>query len=382
MSQLGFVLPVTSIGLGPLTLRLKPNDRGFFPPSPLNPINAQVTIEEVSQDELEITEHPIEQGSPISDHAYKRPAEVIIRCAWSNSPPPGGVGSSMPGGLLGAAVGALGAAVLPTLAAGNTNQSLLTGNAIGQVKDVYANLLELQRSLIPFTIITGKRKYENMLFKSISNTTDINSENALMITATCKEIIVVSTSLVSTSINPNAQADATSTSPTVDGGNKSLVAAPLARLPSGSLGGDIAPLQTNVGSCLTLLNSVPGGTENLPGAVQGALTGVPDALNSVSSTLNGIVAQIPLPFEIPTLNVPQTMSVPIEGMSLSVLSGIIGNAQPILSAAQATITRSMERLPGVVLPSSLSVLPTSLALMHGQISSVTNRITESLMRAV
>jgi hypothetical protein len=38
------------------------------------------TIEEVHNDELEITDHPVEKGTTISDHAFKRPSELIDHC--------------------------------------------------------------------------------------------------------------------------------------------------------------------------------------------------------------------------------------------------------------------------------------------------------------
>src|SRR5260363_358530 len=41
-----------------------------------------VVIEEVHQDALTITEHPVEQGAAIADHAYVRPAEVVMRCGF------------------------------------------------------------------------------------------------------------------------------------------------------------------------------------------------------------------------------------------------------------------------------------------------------------
>ena len=47
------------------------------------PVN--VAIEEVHEDTLEITQHPIETGAPITDHSYNRPTQVMLRCGWSNS---------------------------------------------------------------------------------------------------------------------------------------------------------------------------------------------------------------------------------------------------------------------------------------------------------
>ena len=47
---------------------------------------AQVTIEESHRDETHITEHPVEQGANIADHAFDMPASLTVRYAWSNSP--------------------------------------------------------------------------------------------------------------------------------------------------------------------------------------------------------------------------------------------------------------------------------------------------------
>lgn len=199
MGILGFVLPAATIGLG--SLLLKPQQRGFLPEDAGQPITAQITLEEMHHDEMTITEHPVEVGAPISDHAYMRPAEVVIRCMWSNSP-------SKPQGMIGQAVGAasaIGGSILGALAsAGSTidaASSLLNGKDVGQANSIYEKLLALQASRVPFTIFTGKRKYENMLFRSISVTTDIKTENSLLITVVCKQIILVSSRVVSTTVD-------------------------------------------------------------------------------------------------------------------------------------------------------------------------------------
>jgi hypothetical protein len=119
-------------------------------------IIAEVTIEESGRDELMITEHPVEQGAPIADHAFKRPAEVVMHCGWSE-------GGS---GFLGAQGG------------------------------VYGALLSWQAALVPFDLFTGKRWYPNMLIAGLVVETDEHSEHALMATITCREIILVSSQTV------------------------------------------------------------------------------------------------------------------------------------------------------------------------------------------
>lgn len=138
-------------------------------------------IEERHTDRIVITEHPVESGSVVSDHFYRMPAEVMLRWAWSNSP-----------------------VLSPTLienALINLSQTLsaLPSEIIGDmgnngyVQQVYQKLLALQLSTQPFAISTGKRVYANMMIESLQVTTDLTSENSLMIMAICKEIIFAQT---------------------------------------------------------------------------------------------------------------------------------------------------------------------------------------------
>lgn len=117
--------------------------------------------EEVHNDDLVITEHPVEVGAAISDHAYKRPAEVRLRMAWSNA----------------------------ATSLADWSESYATV--------VYGMLLRLQESREPFTIVTGKRTYSNMLLAGLSVTTDRRTEYMLDVTATCRQVIIVSTQTVS-----------------------------------------------------------------------------------------------------------------------------------------------------------------------------------------
>lgn len=234
MSLGGFVLPALTIGLG--AIRVKPT-RGFYPNASAGPgggLQPHATIEEIHRDLLEITEHPVELGAPVADHAFLRPAEVIIRCAWSDAP------QNSPG-LIGAALGIAGAAspivakavgALQT-ASGVVNLagSLLSGNAVSQGRAVYAQLRELQAARIPFDVYTGKRVYKNMLFQSLQVTTDAEHENSLLVTATCKQVIIVKTTTVSVPVNASAQGLPEKTSPVMNYGQKALKALP--SIPSG-----------------------------------------------------------------------------------------------------------------------------------------------------
>lgn len=119
----------------------------------------QVIIEEQHTDELMITGHPVENGADITDHAVKEPAQLIMRCGWSQS------GSNVPGLSL-------------------TQPS---------PKDAYQMLQDLQKSRQPFDVVTGKRTYSNMLIKRLTVITDDETENALIVDVELREILMVDT---------------------------------------------------------------------------------------------------------------------------------------------------------------------------------------------
>jgi hypothetical protein len=88
----------------------------------------------------------------------------------------------------------------------------------GIPEETYGKLLELQKSREPFSIITGKREYENMLIQSISVTTDADTENVLMVILDCREVIIAETETAQ--VPPSRQAQAAKTQNTRQGGTK------------------------------------------------------------------------------------------------------------------------------------------------------------------
>jgi hypothetical protein len=176
-----------------------------------------VTIEEEQEDELYITEHPVEQGSTISDHAFMRPRQVVMRCGWSDS------------------TGRFGLGILPQQL---TPGGLTIGGIQGYIDQVYTELQALQQSREPFALTTGKRLYPNMLIKSLSVTTDASSENALMCRCVFQEVIIVSTQTTQVAPKEN-QALPQTTAPEVDKGT-------------------VQPTQVNLGNN-SVLNSLFGG---------------------------------------------------------------------------------------------------------------------------
>ncbi|WP_447870309.1 phage baseplate protein [Serratia fonticola] len=158
-----------------------------------------VVISEKHSDALEITEHPVEIGAPVSDHAFKRPSEVTMELGFASG------GSLIDG--------------IDTAQIFNIDTGLSLGTSPA---DVYQELLSLQETRVPFDLITGKRTYKNMLIRAIEVTTDKTSENVLMCVLTMREVIISQTQKT----NAADKADmlmGVSTSPTQNTGTKALV---------------------------------------------------------------------------------------------------------------------------------------------------------------
>lgn len=119
----------------------------FMPQRALAAFTAYVTLEESGTDELEITQHPVQTGAAITDHAFVKPASLTMNIAFSVS--------------------------------------------TGPLAETYSNLLALQSSRLPFVVITGKRSYKNMLITRLSCMTDVQTENILSVSLSMQEIIIV-----------------------------------------------------------------------------------------------------------------------------------------------------------------------------------------------
>ncbi len=139
-----------------------------------------IVVEEDLYDELAITQHPVEQGAAITDHAFKQPPAIVMRYGFSNSGEKSG---------------------------GDKNY----------VTRVYSAFLKLQLSRVPFTINTLRRAYKNMLINSLSVKVDEKTRYALFIEARARQIQLVQTAIVS--VPPRAaQAIPESTTPTEERG--------------------------------------------------------------------------------------------------------------------------------------------------------------------
>ncbi len=159
----------------------------FKPKRMIGDIVAAVTIEEEHTDENVITAHPVEQGAAISDHAYVVPPRVHLRVAWS---------------------------------AGDV---LLDFYNDTYIQDMYQKLLKLKNDRTTFSLLTGKRTYNNMLIQRLTVTTDKRSENALFADVVCEQLLIAAVHTVQGSADPSVQTMPESTQSTVSTGTKKLL---------------------------------------------------------------------------------------------------------------------------------------------------------------
>ena len=146
-----------------------------------------VILEEQTQDTLVVTDHPVEYGATISDHAFKAPTELMMRVGYTP-------GSILLNSAIASVRGVLGMDTTGMSGAGGISPEKLIG--IESLPDMYKVFLELQAQREPFDVLTPKRAYKNMLITSLSLTTDNATENALILDVGMREVIITKTALI------------------------------------------------------------------------------------------------------------------------------------------------------------------------------------------
>jgi hypothetical protein len=194
----------------------------FGPRRGLGTLIPNVVIEESHEDHLVITDHPVEIGSPISDHAYMRPRELNLEYGWSP-------GASALGGLLGNAVpsalSSFAGTVIPLSAGAVSGFKQIFNGGEDYLTGVYRKLRDLQTTRMPFDIVTGKCRYKNMLLTRISFTTSRETEYSLIVKIHCREVILVSVQ-TSTITESGSQTIPQQTSPVTNNGTVSPTPVP------------------------------------------------------------------------------------------------------------------------------------------------------------
>ena len=142
---------------------IKTNIGGFF---------FDAVIREEHTTKIKMTEHPVQTGANIVDHAYMEPATLTMEIAMSDC--------------------------MATMVAGQfTDKSTKSVSA-------YQTLLSLQQSRLPFQVHTRLNLYKNMLIEEISAPDDFKTQFGMRCTVTLKEIFVVEVSTTTVSARPIA----------------------------------------------------------------------------------------------------------------------------------------------------------------------------------
>lgn len=130
----------------------------IIPQRKIGEINTMCVFSEMTEDRLEVTKHPVQQGAEITDHAYKEPERVTIDLAFDDEHKP--------------------------------------------LIEQYNDLLKIQTDRIPIDIVTGKRIHKNMMLTSINQVNDPDTENILKVTIELQRIII--TNLTLSTVPPRA----------------------------------------------------------------------------------------------------------------------------------------------------------------------------------
>jgi hypothetical protein len=149
-------------------------------PRKIGTIVPDCVIEENHSDRVQVSTHPVADGF-VNDHAYMQPASLTMRVGWTNS---NLVGAATGGAISGFASGGFEGALTGAF------QSGLSSFTEMRVKEVYEQMLKLQRSFQLMDIVTGKRTYKNMLLTEMSVKTDHTTEYALMMECHFQEILL------------------------------------------------------------------------------------------------------------------------------------------------------------------------------------------------
>lgn len=122
-----------------------------------------------------ITEHPVQSGASIADHAYEEPARITCDIGMSD----------------------VMESIIPGQFSDNHSRSV----------SAYAKLRELQNQRLPISIVTKLWSYSNMLVETVSTVEDNKTTYGLRATVTLKQVFVVNVNTVKISERPHKSAE-------------------------------------------------------------------------------------------------------------------------------------------------------------------------------
>lgn len=118
---------------------------------------------------MRITEHPVQDGANIADHAYMMPAHLSLEVAMSDA------------------------------------MSHLIHSQFLDSVDAYRALLDLQAQRSPIVVQTRLRRYEDMLIEHLASPVDVRTSNGLRCHVVLKQIITATVARVEQATSSDPQ---------------------------------------------------------------------------------------------------------------------------------------------------------------------------------
>jgi hypothetical protein len=143
-------------------------ERRTSPQSTTTLIAFDATVRLTHGSTVEVTDHPVEDGSTVTDHSRRLPKRLSLDVMVSNDP-------------------------MIILAAVNAQPSVAGGDPRTRAQDALAELERIQAEGELLTIRTFLRDYENMILEDISSTRNAATGAVLRATLALRELITAST---------------------------------------------------------------------------------------------------------------------------------------------------------------------------------------------
>ncbi len=135
--------------------------------------------------ELVATEHPVQVGPAVVDHAYLKPARVVLEVAMSDAM------QAYQQGQYGSASGF------------SFFSGLLTNPPASKSVNAFQTFLAIQAARVPITLVTRYKTYQNMILELVRGNEDARTIGAFRGMLYFRQIISANVSQASTSARPN-----------------------------------------------------------------------------------------------------------------------------------------------------------------------------------
>ncbi len=133
-------------------------------------IEFEATVRQLHGSRVEVTDHPVEDGSVVTDHSRRLPKRLQLDIVVSNDP-------------------------IIINAAEEAQPSVAGGDPRSRAQDAYEELERIQAKGQRLTVRTFLRDYDNMILEDISAPRDAATGNVLSATLSLRELITATTEI-------------------------------------------------------------------------------------------------------------------------------------------------------------------------------------------